>query len=177
LRILWVSLLAVHFGSVIDEVCLIRSMTTDAINHNPAHMFMNTGSQIASRPSMGSWVTYGLGTEAENLPGFVVLTSLGKGGQNQPIAARQWSSWFLPSRYQGVQLRSKGDSVLYLTSPAGWLRVSCARSFTTSSTSHRQCSKLRDCHTRSRCSVDQRGGARPRYSQAVKKPMAGFAPA
>ncbi len=108
-----------HFGSVIDEVCLIRSMTTDAINHDPAHMFMNTGSQIAGRPSMGSWVTYGLGTEAENLPGFVVLTSLGKGGQNQPIAARQWSSGFLPSRYQGVQLRSKGDPVLYLTSPAG----------------------------------------------------------
>jgi hypothetical protein len=108
-----------HFGSVIDEVCLIRSMTTDAINHDPAHMFMNTGSQIAGRPSMGAWVTYGLGSEAEDLPGFVVLTSLGKGGQNQPIAARQWSSGFLPSRFQGVQLRGKGDPVLYLTTPAG----------------------------------------------------------
>lgn len=108
-----------HFGSVIDDVCLIRSMTTEAINHDPAHMFMNTGSQIAGRPSMGSWVTYGLGCEAEDLPGFVVLTSLGKGGQNQPIAARQWSSGFLPSRYQGVQLRAKGDPVLYLTTPAG----------------------------------------------------------
>ncbi len=111
-----------HFGSVIDEVCLIRSMTTDAINHDPAHMFMNTGSQIAGRPSMGAWVTYGLGSEAENLPGFVVLTSLGRGGQNQPIAARQWSSGFLPSKYQGVQLRSKGDPVLYLTTPAGMTR-------------------------------------------------------
>jgi hypothetical protein len=108
-----------HFGSVIDDVCLIRSMTTEAINHDPAHMFMNTGSQIAGRPSMGSWVTYGLGCEAEDLPGFVVLTSLGKGGQNQPIAARQWSSGFLPSKYQGVQLRAKGDPVLYLTTPAG----------------------------------------------------------
>jgi hypothetical protein len=106
-------------GSVLDEICLIRSMTTDAINHDPAHMFMNTGSQIAGRPSMGAWVTYGLGSESSNLPGFVVLTSLGKGGQNQPIAARQWSSGFLPSRYQGVQLRSKGDPVLYLSTPRG----------------------------------------------------------
>jgi hypothetical protein len=106
-------------GSVLDEICLIRSMTTDAINHDPAHMFMNTGSQIAGRPSMGAWVTYGLGSESSNLPGFVVLTSLGKGGQNQPIAARQWSSGFLPSRYQGVQLRSKGDPVLYLSTPKG----------------------------------------------------------
>ena len=108
-----------HIGSVIDDICLIRSMTTDAINHDPAHMFMNTGSQIAGRPSMGSWVTYGLGAESSDLPGFVVLTSLGRGGQNQPIAGRQWSSGFLPSRYQGVQLRSKGDPVLYLTSPGG----------------------------------------------------------
>lgn len=108
-----------HIGSVIDDICFVRSMTTDAINHDPAHMFMNTGSQIAGRPSMGAWVTYGLGTEAEDLPGFVVLTSLGKGGQNQPIAGRQWSSGFLPSKYQGVQLRSKGDSVLYLNNPPG----------------------------------------------------------
>ena len=108
-----------HIGSVLDDICLVRSMTTDAINHDPAHMFMNTGSQIAGRPSMGSWVTYGLGSEAADLPGFVVLTSLGKGGQNQPIAARQWSSGFLPSRYQGVQLRGKGDPVLYLTNPNG----------------------------------------------------------
>ena len=108
-----------QIGSVIDDICLIRSMTTDAINHDPAHMFMNTGSQIAGRPSMGAWVTYGLGSEAEELPGFVVLTSLGKGGQNQPIAARQWSSGFLPSKFQGVQLRAKGDPVLYLTNPPG----------------------------------------------------------
>ena len=108
-----------HIGSVIDDICLVRSMVTDAINHDPAHMFMNTGSQIAGRPSMGSWVTYGLGTDSADLPGFVVLTSLGKGGQNQPISARQWSSGFLPSRYQGVQLRSSGDPVLYLSNPSG----------------------------------------------------------
>ncbi|AMV35146.1 hypothetical protein VN12_23675 [Pirellula sp. SH-Sr6A] len=108
-----------HIGSVLDDICLIRSMTTEAINHDPAHMFMNTGSQIAGRPSMGAWVTYGLGCESENLPGFVVLTSLGKGGQNQPIAARQWSSGFLPTKFQGVQLRSQGDAVLYLNSPHG----------------------------------------------------------
>ena len=108
-----------QIGSVLDDICLIRAMTTDAINHDPAHMFMNTGSQIAGRPSMGAWVTYGLGAEASNLPGFVVMTSLGKGGQNQPIAARQWSSGFLPSKFQGVQLRAKGDPVLYLTDPPG----------------------------------------------------------
>jgi hypothetical protein len=111
-----------QIGSVLDDICLIRSMTTDAINHDPAHMFMNTGSQIAGRPSMGAWVTYGLGSESEDLPGFVVLTSLGKGGQNQPIAARQWSSGFLPSKFQGVQLRAKGDPVLYLNNPPGITR-------------------------------------------------------
>lgn len=111
-----------HIGSVADEICLIRSMTTDAINHDPAHMFMNTGAQIAGRPSMGAWVTYGLGSMAEDLPGFVVLMSTGKGRSPQPIAARQWSSGFLPSKFQGVQLRSQGDPVLYLTSPDGITR-------------------------------------------------------
>ena len=108
-----------HIGSVADDICLVRSMTTDAINHDPAHMFMNTGAQIAGRPSMGAWVTYGLGSEAEDLPGFVVLMSTGKGRSPQPIAARQWSSGFLPSKFQGVQLRSQGDPVLYLTQPEG----------------------------------------------------------
>lgn len=108
-----------QIGSVADEICWVRSMTTEAINHDPAHMFMNTGSQIAGRPSMGSWTVYGLGSEAESLPGFVVLTSLGRGGQNQPIAARQWASGFLPSRFQGVHLRGKGDPVLYLGTPTG----------------------------------------------------------
>jgi hypothetical protein len=111
-----------QLGSVIDDICIVRSMTTEAINHDPAHMFMNTGAQIAGRPSMGAWATYGLGSEASDLPGFVVLTSLGRGGQNQPIAARQWSSGFLSSRYQCVHLRGRGDPVLYLTAPPGVTR-------------------------------------------------------
>jgi len=108
-----------HIGSIADEICIVRSMKTDAINHDPAHMFMNTGSQIAGRPSMGAWVTYGLGSEAEDLPGFVVMISTGVGRPPQPVAARQWSAGFLPSRFQGVQLRGKGDPVLYLQSPNG----------------------------------------------------------
>jgi hypothetical protein len=116
------SVLLPHLASVVDDLCIVRSMTTEAINHDPAHMFMNTGSQIAGRPSMGAWVTYGLGSEAEDLPGFVVLVSTGKGRSPQPIAARQWSSGFLPSRHQGVQLRSSGDPVLYLGQPQGVTR-------------------------------------------------------
>lgn len=108
-----------HIGSIADDICIVRSMTTDAINHDPAHMFMNSGSQIAGRPSMGSWVNYGLGSEAEDLPGFVVMISTGIGRPPQPVAARQWSSGFLPSRFQGVQIRGKGDPVLYLPRPAG----------------------------------------------------------
>jgi uncharacterized protein (DUF1501 family) len=108
-----------HIGSVVDEIAIVRSMTTEAINHDPAHCFINTGSAIPGRPSMGAWITYGLGSDAQDLPGFVVLTSLGKGGQNQPIAARQWSAGFLPSKYQGVHLRGKGDPVLYLNNPPG----------------------------------------------------------
>jgi hypothetical protein len=108
-----------HIGSVIDEICLVRSMTTEAINHDPAHMFMNTGSQIAGRPSMGAWVTYGLGSEAEDLPGFIVMVSTGRGRSPQPIAARQWGSGFLPGRFQGVPLRGLGEAVHYLRSPRG----------------------------------------------------------
>jgi len=109
-------------GSIADDICIVRSMTTEAINHDPAHCFMNTGATIPGRPAMGAWLTYGLGTESQDLPGFVVLTSLGKGGQNQPIAARQWHSGFLPSRFQGVHLRGKGDPVLYLSNPDGVTR-------------------------------------------------------
>ena len=108
-----------HVGSIADEICVIRSMVTEAINHDPAHTFMNTGSLISGRPSMGSWLWYGLGADTENLPGFVVLTSTGRSGQQQPIAARQWHSGFLPSKFQGVLLHSKGDPVHYINSPAG----------------------------------------------------------
>ena len=107
-----------HIASIADDICIIRSMKTEAINHDPAHTFMNTGTSISGRPSMGSWLLYGLGSEGENLPGFVVLTSIG-GGQSQPIASRQWHSGFLPSRFQGVHFHSKGDPVLYVGNPAG----------------------------------------------------------
>ncbi len=108
-----------HIGSVSDDLCIIRSMYTEQINHDPAHTLMNTGSIVAGRPSMGSWLLYGLGTETQDLPGYVVLMSAGKGGQMQPIAARQWHSGFLPSQFQGVKFQSKGDPVLYIQNPPG----------------------------------------------------------
>src|SRR5262245_61543117 len=108
-----------HVGSVADELCIVRSLHTEAINHDPAHTFMNTGSTISGRPAMGAWLSYGLGSESADLPGFVVLTSTGRYGQSQPIAARQWHSGFLPSRFQGVEFRSKGDPVMYVRNPQG----------------------------------------------------------
>lgn len=101
-----------------DDICVMRSMVTEQINHDPAHTFMNTGTAISGRPSMGSWVNYGLGSESQNLPGFVVMTSVG-GRNPQPIASRQWASGFLPGRYQGVEFNSTGAPVHYLDSPAG----------------------------------------------------------
>jgi hypothetical protein len=108
-----------EIGSVADDLCIVRSMWGEQINHDPAHTLMNTGSIITGRPSMGSWLLYALGAEAEDLPGFVVLMSSGKGGQNQPVAQRQWSAGFLPSRFQGVKLNSVGDPVLYIKNPPG----------------------------------------------------------
>ena len=107
-----------HMASVADELCIIRSMQTEQINHDTAHAFMNTGSIIKGRPSMGSWLLYGLGCATDELPGFVVMTSAGKTGQ-QPVSARQWSSGFLPSKFQGIQFQSKGDAVHYLGNPDG----------------------------------------------------------
>lgn len=107
-----------HMSKIVDDICVINSMHTDQINHDPAHTLMNTGTSIPGRPSMGSWLQYGLGSEADNLPGYVVMTSVG-GGQSQPIASRQWHSGFLPSRFQGVEFRSKGDPVLYVGNPKG----------------------------------------------------------
>jgi Protein of unknown function (DUF1501) len=108
-----------EIGSVADELCLVRSVWSEQINHDTAHMFMNTGSIIAGRPSMGSWLFYGLGSESQNLPGFIVMLSQGRGGQMQPISARQWSSGFLPSKFQGIKLNSFGDPVLYIDNPKG----------------------------------------------------------
>jgi hypothetical protein len=101
-----------------DDICILRSMVTEQINHDPAHTFMNTGTVISGRPSMGSWVNYGLGSECEDLPGFVVMTSVG-GRNPQPIASRQWSAGFLPSRFQGVEFNATGEPVNYLSNPAG----------------------------------------------------------
>ncbi len=110
-----------HLGGIADDICIIRSMHTDQINHDPAHTMMNTGTAISGRPCMGSWILYGLGAETENLPGFVVLTSVG-GRNPQPIATRQWSAGFLPGRLQGVPFHSNGAMVHYLDNPAGVAR-------------------------------------------------------
>ncbi len=107
-----------HMQSIADDICILRSMKTEAINHDPAHTFMNTGTTISGRPAMGSWLLYGLGSECQDLPGFIVMTSTG-GGQNQPIASRQWHSGFLPGQHQGVHFNSSGDAVLYVKNPAG----------------------------------------------------------
>jgi hypothetical protein len=104
---------------IADRIAIVKSLHTEAINHDPAHTFMNTGSMISGRPAAGSWLWYGLGNDADDLPGFVVMVSTGKYGQSQPIAARQWHSGLLPSRFQGVEFRSKGDPVLYVKSPPG----------------------------------------------------------
>lgn len=107
-----------RLAGLADDLCIIRSMQTEQINHDTAHAFMNTGSIIKGRPSMGSWLSYGLGAETQDLPGFIVLTSAGKSGQ-QPISARQWSSGVLPSRHQGILFQSKGDAVHYIGNPEG----------------------------------------------------------
>ncbi|MBI4903237.1 MAG: DUF1501 domain-containing protein [Acidobacteria bacterium] len=108
-----------QIGSISDDICLVRSMWTEQINHDPAHTLMNTGAIVTGRPSMGSWLLYGLGADAEDLPGYVVLMSAGRGGQMQPIAARQWSAGFLPGKFQGVKLNSIGDPVLHIHNPKG----------------------------------------------------------
>lgn len=115
---LQISSLFPHIGRIADDLCVIRSMQTEQINHDPAHAFMNSGSIIKGRPSMGSWLLYGLGAETENLPGFIVLTSAGKYGL-QPVSARQWSSGFLPSQFQGILFQSRGEAVHYVGNPPG----------------------------------------------------------
>lgn len=113
-----------HTGKIVDEICLIRSMHTEAINHDPAITYLQTGSQQPGRPSMGAWAAYGLGTEAADLPAFVVMISHGSGkDSNQGLLDRLWGSGFLPSSHQGVKLRSQRDAVLYLSDPAGMDRV------------------------------------------------------
>ncbi|MDR3687898.1 MAG: DUF1501 domain-containing protein [Fimbriimonas sp.] len=115
-----ISELLPHLAKVVDEICLIRTMNTEAINHDPAITFLQTGSQLAGRPSMGAWLSYGLGTQNSDLPAFVVLTSIGHGNTNdQPLYDRLWGSGFLPTAHQGVKFRNTGDPVLYISDPAG----------------------------------------------------------
>jgi hypothetical protein len=116
----WVSELMPHTAKVVDDLTFIKSTFTEAINHDPAVTFLQTGSQIAGRPSMGSWVVYGLGSESQDLPAIVVRISPGGGGGGQPLYDRLWGAGFLPSRYQGVKFRSVGDPVLYLSNPEGF---------------------------------------------------------
>jgi hypothetical protein len=113
----WMSELLPYTAKHADELCIIRSLYTEAINHDPAITFLQTGSQISGRPSMGAWVDYGLGTENANLPAFVVLVTRGK--VDQPLYARLWGNGFLPSQHQGVQFRAGKEPVLYLNNPPG----------------------------------------------------------
>lgn len=113
----WMSELLPYQSQIVDELCFIHSMYTEAINHDPAVTFMQTGSELAGRPSIGSWVNYGLGSENENLPGFIVLIT--KNGTGQPLYSRLWGNGFLPSKYQGVRFLSGKDPVLYLNNPSG----------------------------------------------------------
>ncbi len=116
----WFSQLMPHMAGKADEWCVIRGMNTEAINHDPAITFMQTGSQLAGRPSIGSWSAYGLGSENANLPAYVVMSSFGSGRpDDQPLYDRLWGAGFLPSKLQGVKLRNKGERVLYLKDPEG----------------------------------------------------------
>ena len=115
----WICELLPHTAKMANDMCIIRSMHTDAINHDPAITFQQTGSQIPGRPSIGSWVGYGLGSENDNLPAFVAMSSKGSAKQGQPLYDRLWGSGFLPSKHQGVKFRNQGDPVLDITDPGG----------------------------------------------------------
>ena len=115
----WVSELMPHTAKIVDDLCFIKSMNTEAINHDPGITFFQTGAQLAGRPSIGSWLSYGLGTMNSDLPTFVAMVSKGSAQAGQPLYDRLWGSGFLPSRYQGVKFLSTGDPVLYLSNPPG----------------------------------------------------------
>jgi hypothetical protein len=117
----WVSELLPHTAQVVDELCVIKSIYTEAINHDPAITFFQTGNQLPGRPSMGSWISYGLGSDNHNLPSFIVLISK-NGDKDQPLYARLWGNGFLPTEHQGVQFRSGKDPVLFLEDPEGYDR-------------------------------------------------------
>jgi hypothetical protein len=116
----WVSELLPQTSKIVDEIAVIKSMNTEAINHDPATTFIQTGSQQPGRPSLGAWVSYGLGTESSDLPAFIVMISQGSGNKtDQPIFSRLWGSGFIPSQHQGVRFRAGKDPVLYLSNPPG----------------------------------------------------------
>lgn len=115
----YVSEVLPNIAKIVDDICVVKSMHTDAINHDPAITFFQTGSQIPGRPSIGSWMTYGLGSENANLPGFVAMTSRGSAKAGQPLYDRLWGSGFLPAKYQGVKFRGQGDPVLDINNPPG----------------------------------------------------------
>ncbi|MFT5129712.1 MAG: hypothetical protein ACI8W8_003340 [Rhodothermales bacterium] len=116
----WLSELLPYTAQIADELCMIKSVHSEAINHDPARTLIQTGAQLAGRPSMGTWVSYGLGSECQNLPAFMVMTSIGTCKRvPQPVSGRLWESGFLPSQYQGVKLQSVGDPILYVSNPKG----------------------------------------------------------
>jgi hypothetical protein len=115
----WLSELLPHTAKVVDELCFVKSMYTEAINHDPAVTFFQTGAQLAGRPSIGAWLSYGLGSDNKDLPAFVVMISEGFNKADQPLYDRLWGSGFLPSKFQGIKLRSVGDPVLHLSNPDG----------------------------------------------------------
>ena len=119
----WVSNLMPYTANIADELCFVKSMYTEQVNHAPAVTFFLTGSEMPGRPTIGAWLTYGLGSETENLPGYVVMTSVSKGTTcGQIFYDFYWGSGFLPSRFQGVKFRGGGDPVLYLSNPKGMSR-------------------------------------------------------
>ena len=131
----WMSEVLPHTAGIADRICVINSMYTEAINHGPGVTFLQTGSQFPGRPSIGAWLSYGLGTANQNLPSFVVMVTKNKGGQ--PLVSRLWGSGFLPARHQGVRFRSGKDPVLYLNNPAGIDRSSRKRMLEAIDTLHK----------------------------------------
>ena len=115
----WVSEKLPHIGNMVDDITIIKSMHSEAINHDPAITYILTGTQQLGKPSFGSWISYGLGSPNQNLPSYIVMISRGSGAANQALYSRLWSSGFLPSKHQGVNLRSGRDPVLYLKNPQG----------------------------------------------------------
>ena len=116
----WLSELLPKLGEIVDDVAIVKTVNTEAINHDPAITFITTGSQQPGRPSIGSWLSYGLGSENQSLPAFIVMISQGSGNKNdQPLFARLWGSGFIPTQYQGVRFRTGSDPVLYLSNPHG----------------------------------------------------------